>query len=390
MNRGSTPDYPRLATLSWLHFLNDGAANYLPGVLPAVLISLGLSVGLAGAVMTALLLGQTLQPATGWLADHFGGRRLIVVGVLGTSLGGAAVGLVPAPWALILALLATGLTNALFHPQAMAAARRLGGQSAGLSLSIFLVGGEIGRGLWPLLASLVVVHQGLSGLWLLAVPAIISVPLLADRLPRQPPRDATTRIDWHAHAGPAALLITFCVLRALAIFGATTFLPLWWHARGHGLVAGAGTITVLLVVGIVGNVGGGHLADRIGRKPVLIGSGAFGAALLVAVLMSDGTLQWLLLGALGIMLFAALPLSILIAQDLFPENRSFGSGLALGLANGLAALTLIPLGVLGEWFGPELPLWILVAALLLATLLVPRLAAASPSRPGLSADTRPR
>lgn len=39
--------------MSWAHFLNDGAANYLPGVLPAILISLNLSVALAGTIMAA-------------------------------------------------------------------------------------------------------------------------------------------------------------------------------------------------------------------------------------------------------------------------------------------------------------------------------------------------
>ena len=48
------PAYGRLLGLGWAHFLNDGAANYLPGVLPAVLVSMGLSVSLAGTLMAAL------------------------------------------------------------------------------------------------------------------------------------------------------------------------------------------------------------------------------------------------------------------------------------------------------------------------------------------------
>jgi Arabinose efflux permease len=364
------PDYGRLGALGWLHFLNDGAANYLPGVLPAVLLALGLRVGLAGAVMTALLIGQTLQPATGWLADRVGGRSLILAGVLGTSLGGALIGLAPTPILLLVLVLLMGVTNSLFHPQAIAGARLLGGHRQGFSMALFLVGGEVGRGIWPLLASLVVVNLGLPWLWLLGLPTLISVPLLRRRLPLQTPRsDTAAAIDWRAHGGPAAVLILFSMLRALAIFSATTFLPLLWHVRGHSLVDGAATITVLLIVGIVGNVGGGHLADRIGRRPVLVGSGLLGAALLVAFLLDQGLVQWMLLGLLGVMLFASLPLSILIAQDLFPENRSFGSGLALGLSNGLAALALIGLGVASDHLGPQAPLWGMVGALLLSALL---------------------
>ena len=366
------PDYTRLSGLSWLHFLNDGAANYLPGVLPAILLSLNLSVGLAGAVMTALLLGQTLQPVTGWLADHYGGRHLIIIGVLGTSLGGALIGLATSAWILAPLLLLMGVANSMFHPQAMAGARSLGGERHGFSMALFLVGGEIGRGVWPLLASLVVVHLGLRQLWLLSLPTLVSLPLLIRHLPLQPPRHhAAQPIHWDSRRVPLMMLVLFSVLRALAIFGATTFLPLLWHERGHSLVAGASLITVLLVVGIIGNVGGGHYADRIGRKPVMLASGLAGAALLTTFMLTEGIWQWLCLGALGIALFATLPLSILVAQDLFPENRSFGSGLALGLSNGIAALSLIALGAVADAHGAATVLWLLVAALLLASVLCP-------------------
>jgi FSR family fosmidomycin resistance protein-like MFS transporter len=41
-------DRRRLAALTGAHLLNDGASNYLPGVLPAVLIAPHGSVHLAG------------------------------------------------------------------------------------------------------------------------------------------------------------------------------------------------------------------------------------------------------------------------------------------------------------------------------------------------------
>lgn len=141
------PRYGRLAALGWLHFLNDGSANYLPGILPAMLISLGLDVNLAGAAMTALIAGQSLMLATGWLADRLGGRSLVLIGVIGTSVGGALLGLAPTAWVLFVLLVLMGVFNALFHPQAMSTARTLGGNRQGLCMSLYLIGGEIGRGL---------------------------------------------------------------------------------------------------------------------------------------------------------------------------------------------------------------------------------------------------
>jgi FSR family fosmidomycin resistance protein-like MFS transporter len=72
----------RLAGLAWAHLLNDGAANYLPGVLPVVLVSLHEPVRLAGVLIAALTIGQAAQPVVGWVADRVGGRSLVVAGLM--------------------------------------------------------------------------------------------------------------------------------------------------------------------------------------------------------------------------------------------------------------------------------------------------------------------
>ncbi|MDA3912846.1 MFS transporter [Oleiagrimonas sp.] len=365
-----TPQYGRLAGLSWLHFLNDGSANYLPGILPAVLLALHQSTALAGTVMSALMIGQAFQVVSGWLADRIGGRLFILAGVFGSSLAAAMIGFAPSLGWLIPALVVLGFSNSLFHPQALAGAHKLSGDRPGFGMSLFLIGGEVGRGLWPLIASVVVVLWGLHYLWLLAIPGVLSVLLLWNQLPLQNPRHPDVKpIAWRRHLAPMSLLVAFSLLRSLAIFGLVTFLPIIWSSRGHDLTQGAALITVLLVVGIVGNVGGGHLADRVGRRPVLLGSSLLGALLLVAFMFSGGLVQWLVLGLLGIALFASLPLGILIGQDIFPENRSLGSGIALGFSNGLAAVALSGLGLVSALHGPETVLWVLVGALIFSGLL---------------------
>ena len=145
------PQPNRLAGMSWAHFLNDGAANYLPGVLPAILISMNLSVALAGTIMAALLMGQALQPLVGLLADRVGGRIMVVAGLAGSSLGGALVGFVSGFWSLLAVLALIGIYNSFFHPQALAGIRQLGGKKPGMAMSAFMVGGEVGRGVWPVI-----------------------------------------------------------------------------------------------------------------------------------------------------------------------------------------------------------------------------------------------
>lgn len=355
------PSYGRLVGLSWAHFLNDGAANYLPGVLPAILVSMGLSVSLAGTLMAALLVGQGMQPLTGLASDKFGGRGFIIAGLAGTSLCGALVGFAPGYWTLILLLVVIGLSNSMFHPQALVVVRGLAGRQHGSATSIFLVGGEVGRGIWPVLASWVVTVGGLGFLWVLGMPALFTlllIPMLAPPVP--PRRRKAAPIRWRTHLQPLSVLVAFSTLRALLLYAISTFVPLLWHARGGSLTGGAAFITTLMVVGIIGNLGGGRLSDRIGRRRLVVVAMALGVLAMVLFMFAHGPWVWVCMGLAGIFIFATLPLTILMGQDVVPENRSFGSGVALGLANALGALGVMALGpVAGAW-GSAAALWVAI------------------------------
>ncbi len=363
----------QLATLTWSHFLNDGAANYLPGVLPAILISLHLTPGLAGSIMAALLLGQALQPLYGWLSDRIGGRILIFTGLIGSTCGGALVGLAPSYVSLLLVLLIIGVTNSMFHPQALATVRQFAHRRRGLAMSVFLVGGELGRGIWPVLGSLVVIEFGIKALWILIFPALLTLPFLRHHIPSLTTHPASKApIVWRRHLPDLTRLVAFSTLRATVMFTLITFLPLWWHARGGSLVGGAALISTLLVTGIIGNLGGGHLADHIGRARVLFGATLLSTLLFAGVLLvPPGIWLWPLLGLLGISLFAILPLTIILGQDCLPEKPSLGAGVALGFSNGLGALAIMGLGLLSDRWGAQGILWFGVGLSALSIVLTP-------------------
>lgn len=342
----------RLGGMGWSHFVNDGASNFLPGVLPAILIGLNLPVVWAGTLMTALLIGQGLQPFVGLLGDRIGGRTLSLLGLLGSSIGAGLVGLVTSPATLIAVLVLIGVSNAFFHPQALAGVRRLAVGHQGLAMSSFLIGGEVGRGVWPVLAGLCVALGGLHWLTLLALPGLVSLIVLARSAPALVPRSAdATPIAWSEHIGGVTRLVVFCALRSFLTYAATMLLPLMWSADGGSLTTGASLITVMMVVGVIGNLGGGWLADHMGSRSLLVGTMLVSGLCALGMAFTGGLALWLLTAALGIVLFATMPLTVLIAQDLLPENRSFGSGLSLGLANALGALAVVGLGPLIDTAG---------------------------------------
>ncbi|MGH9106050.1 MAG: MFS transporter [Acidimicrobiales bacterium] len=359
-------DRHRLLALSWAHLLNDGASNYLPGVLPAILIALHEPVRLAGALMAALIVGQTLQPVTGWLADRRGGRGLTALGLLFSSLGGAVLGLAPTTSLLVLLLLFIGVGGALFHPQALAGVRSMLRGRQGLLTSVFLVGGELGRGIWPTVASLVVTGLGLAWLWLVGLPGLLTVPLLFAMAPKLPARPRqVSRIHWHRHAGPTSVLISYRSIQAFTTYVLVTFIPIMWHLRGGSLVEGATIITTMITVGVVGNLWGGHLADRFGRRPVLLASSLATAGLIFPTVYLSGAWVWASAALLGMAIFLTGSTTVLIGQDIFVENRSMGSGISLGLANGVGSLLVL---LAGLWVGDRdiMKLFWVVAVLSLA------------------------
>ncbi len=353
------------AALIWMHFVNDGLSAYLPGVLPYLVVARHISLPWAGALMSILLVGQALQPLAGIWADRIGGRRLMVLGPVLGALGTLGLAFASDYAAFAVALFLIGAGSTIYHPQALSAARSLAARREGTSMSAFLVGGELGRAIAPLAAGAIAVGFGLTRLWWLALPVALTWPWIWRVLPQLPARPAgTVRVAWGRHRGPMLALVAFGALRAATMYGISTFAPLLWQQRGGSLVAGAGLVTTLVGVGIAGNLTGGLVADRWGRRPVLAGSALLGAAMLALFLVVHGPWLWPALGAAGIALFSTLPVTTLVGQDIFAENPALGSGVAIGFGNGLGALLLPPLALAAARWGTAAPLWIISGLML--------------------------
>ncbi len=375
----------RMGWISWSHLLNDGCAFYLPAVLPRILVALHKPVEMAGVIVGALYVWQTLQPLAGVWADNVGGPWFITLGLLGTLCGAGLVGLATNMGMLVFFLMVAGIGSAVFHPSALKAARTTLHDRPGLGLSIFLVGGEIGRGSWPLFAGILVAWFGLKALCFVALPGLLTLYFVYHALPDMPPRPAhAEKIRWRRHVGPVALLMAFSATRAVVMYGVTTFVPILWHSRGGKLVGGASLLTTMLIVGIIGNLSGGALVDRFGRRPVLIVSSFLLIFLTPSFLFVHGEMMWVAAGLFGIALFSTFSATLLIGQDIFPENRALGSGIALGLSNATGALLLMPLGFIAHHGHYNRLFWIFSGMAVLmfcfAFTLGPRLTAPHPAR----------
>jgi FSR family fosmidomycin resistance protein-like MFS transporter len=225
-------------TLAFGHAVNDSYAYILPPLLPILFTQSGLTLGMGAALVAIQQLASAfLQPTFGHWADRSGeGRWMAWVGVLLSGLGAAALGLVPGFGGLGLAMLATGIGSALFHPVSAAlVAQAAPPAQRGFWMSAYISAGNLGLGVGPLLVGLVLVGGSLHGTWMLGIPALLAAVLMAVLAPARPGKRGAQRVSLRnllrANWRVLSLLIGVVALRSWASTTLVTFLPLQRSGR---------------------------------------------------------------------------------------------------------------------------------------------------------------
>ncbi|MFZ0218449.1 MAG: MFS transporter, partial [Candidatus Dormiibacterota bacterium] len=163
------------------------SADFCQGTVPAMLPFLVQERHLSYAAAAGLVLGQTVsssvvQPIFGRLSDRWPMPWLLPAGLL---VAGVGIGLstqlhvYAAVW---LAIAASGLGIAAFHPEGARYARRASGARRVSGMSVFSVGGNAGFALGPLVTTPLLLLLGLEGGWVLGLlPVAVAGALLAGR-----------------------------------------------------------------------------------------------------------------------------------------------------------------------------------------------------------------
>lgn len=358
-------------SIALAHAVNDSYAYILPPLLPVLLTQAGLTLGMGAALVAIQQLASAfLQPLFGHWADRSGeGRWMSWVGVLLSGVGAASLGLVPGFGGLGVAMLATGIGAALFHPvsaalvaQAAPPARRA------FWMSAYISAGNLGLGIGPLLIGLVLVAGAVQSTWVLAIPAVIAATLMAILAPSRPGRRGAQHLSlWsvlRANWRVLALLIGVVALRSWASTTLVTFLPTLATERGAPPTQAAQVLTVFLISGAIGGFAGGAAADRLGRDRVVIGSLLLSVpfGMWLALLGAFGVWFWIAAAACGFFLNGSWISLTVRGQESVPGSIAMMSGLMLGLSIGLGGVAVTPFGLIAEHFG--LPTVIAVTAAL--------------------------
>lgn len=342
--------------LTLAHGVNDMYMGFLPGLLPLLADRLDLSLTRVGVTVTIIgVVSNFLQPAFGHVGDRVGRRALVVAGPVVTALSMSLLGLVNSYQALLVALVVGGMGNAAFHP---AAASLAGGVARGRSsvMAFFVGGGNLGYGCGPLAVIAFVGLFGMERTWLtatagLAVALFVAVSVPASgrySAPKPAPAEGGRMPAW---VGPMIVLYLVMVLRAAAAIVFVTFVPMLYENRGEPLALGGFTLLAFSLAGATGGLLAGAVVPRLGRRRITVLTMVLAAGAFLLFLHSRGIAAGAMTMIMGACLFAALPVNIMMAQQLLPAHATAASGLVMGAAWALGSLAATGVGALADLLG---------------------------------------
>jgi FSR family fosmidomycin resistance protein-like MFS transporter len=355
-------DYKSIALLSACHFTDDINQGVVPAMLPFFIGAYHLSyAAAAGLVLAQTLFSSVAQPLFGLLADRRPSPWLIPIGLSFAGLGVALTGLTHNYVLIFAAIASSGMGISAFHPEAARRVRYLGGARAATSMSLFTVGGMAGFAAGPLLITPTLIAFGTRGAMLLAVPVVMmslaatyQLPrLAAERVPRHRGGAHSVAVESREQWSAFARLTVVVMLRSIVFFGLNTFIPLYWSHVLHGSKAGGGyALTTMLSAVVTGTLIGGRMADRYGRKVVVVVSLAALSPLLFLFLSAHGLVAaGLLLVPVGIALSASTSVVVVMAQEYLPERIGLAAGVTLGLSMTVGGLLMPVFGAIADHHG---------------------------------------
>jgi FSR family fosmidomycin resistance protein-like MFS transporter len=363
-----------MSLLSSGHLATDFANGALPALLPFFKDRFSLSYTLVAVLMLSSHVSSSLlQPLFGLWSDRRGALWLLPAGVAlagsGIALGAAA----PSYTLVVLCVLVSGVGVAAFHPEGSKFAAYTSGGKRASGMSYFSIGGNVGYALGPIVATPLVLWLGLRGGLLLALPclAIAAAILAATPYLRSfvPNRETSRAAAGRDRPGAMALLLGVIAFRSVAWFGLVTFVPLWEVSLGNSKAEGNRLLALMLVAGGAGTLLMGPLADRFGRRPVLVASVVATSPLAFVFLAVGGIPGALALAGVGACVVGTFGVTMVMSQEYLPRHVGMASGLAIGLSVGLGGVAAVVLGSVADAVDLRTALYISAAAPLAAVAL---------------------
>jgi len=333
----------KLVTLMLGHFTVDSYAGIIPVLYPLLIGRFRLSLATVGLVSLAYSgMAAISQPFFGIVADRFG-TRLTGLALVWTALSFAVMGYVTTFPALLALAFASGLGSGAFHPLGALDVRALlPAWRRSVGMSVYVTAGTVGLALGPLIGILCFGAFGLHGTGLFVVPGIVTGAYL---LWRMRGREGQTEKGGQTTAASSpvpvfALTVVIGVMmsRSWTVLVFQAFTPTWYRQLGYGPGFYGPLVTTLVLASAAGTVGCGNLADRFGRRTVILATLVLSLPAILLYTLFPGPWAFGTAILIGFLSASTAPLMLLMAQQLMSSRAGLASGLVMGLGFVMGAI----------------------------------------------------
>lgn len=359
--------YNILFAISLVHLLNDTIQSVIISIFPILEQSMGLTFLQLGFIAFMLnMTSSVMQPLVGLFTDARPSPWLLPLGMASTFIGMLCLAFAPNYIVVLVSVVFVGLGSAVFHPEGSRVAYLAAGPRRGLAQSIFQVGGNAGQALAPVMTALIFVPLGQFGsIWFTLVAAVaIAVQFRIAAWYRKvlkhaasKPKQNVVKKSLPEHRkkqirNAMLLLIFFVFARTWYHSGITNFYPFYIIDKYSIDIASAQIyIFLFLAAGAIGTFMGGPLADRFGKRNILLFSMLGSAPLALAMPYVGPMWAYAFCFINGFIILSSFSVTVVYAQELIPGRIGMVSGLVIGLAFGLGAIGSTALGGIADTLG---------------------------------------
>ena len=341
----------------WLITTGHALTHWYPAtfylLLPLIGNELGLTYSQIGLIITCQYIAAAVANIPGGVVVDTGGRKglLMAASLFWVGFPYLLIGFTHGYLMLLACVALVGFGNSIWHPTAIPTLGQRYPDRKGLVLSLHGMGGNVGDAIAPIVVGAalavftwreVVVVNVLPGL---VVALLMFVFLGSMRL-------GSKKASAHESQSLARywdglrqlfrnraliLLSTGSTFRSMTQSALLTFLPVYLaHDMGYSPFVVGACLFALQAAGFAAAPIAGHLADRMGRRSIVMGSMATTAVVLLAMAFSGGSALFVaLVAVLGFFLYAIRPVIQAWLLEATPKNMG---GSSIGILFGAQAL----------------------------------------------------
>ena len=348
----------RTVIVSGAHAMHDTYSGFISPLIPILIAQLGLLKVQAGLFSLVYEGFAILQPMIGYTADKKNLRTFALIAPATTGIAMSLLGIAPSLSIALILCGIGGISSAIMHSILPPVVSKLSGEEIGKGMSIWMVGGQIGMLLGPIMITTTVGAFTVKATPWLMIPGIV-IAVLLNILLKDIDTSSADKENKKNGISMAKLttimlpLFAIIVMRSFLRSSSVNFLPVFLSESGYSIWLVGLAITIFKGCGVFGTILSGLINNRVGIKWIFTISLSISAIAMFIFAKTDGAIQIISLAFIGIATMMMMPVGLATVQNHFPENRSLANGIYLASNFSVNAIAGVIVGTLYDKFGGQ-------------------------------------